>query len=861
VMYLYRDRRGTFWISTANGLSRYENGKFTTFTTKDGLPTNRVGALLEDRDGNLWIGTAAGLCRYVSGKFSTLSTRDGLSGEQVVAIYEDGEGSLWVGTFGGGLTRLIDGKFLSVTKREGLGEDAVSPIFQDRDDAIWIGTMGGGVSRILNGKMTTFTARQGLASDYVDAICQDHQGRLWFGTSSGLTRLDRGKFTTLTKKDGLAGMTIMTVAEDRDGALWIGYGAAGLDRMKDGKITHYTKADGLAHDAVRSLFTDKDGALWIGTFGGGVSRFQNGRFTTFSTRNGLPHDVVGKIVQDVRGSIWLCTIGGGLIRYRDGAFKQITTKNGLFDDTIYALLEDNQGNFWMSCNNGISRVSHFELDAFCDGKIASVKALPFGENDGMRNRECNYGSPPGLKARNGTLWFPTLGGVATIDPARIRFNRVPPPVILERAMGDQRALPRTGEARVRPGKGELEFHYAALSYIAPSRVRFRYRLEGFEKQWVEAGTRRVAYYTNIPPGRYTFRVTACNNDGVWSREGTTLPLRIEPHFYQTWLFYVCCAGLLGFLVVWLHRVRVRRLEEHTRELRHLVDERTRAQEELAESNRKLEKTMEELRHAQGRLVQQERLRALGQMASGVTHDFNNALTPILGFTDFLLARPQILEDREKTLAYLANVNTAAKDASQVVKRLREFYRPRDEAEVFPLVSIDAILRQAVSLTQPKWKDQAQARGVSIEVATELKPTPLIPGSESALREMLTNMIFNAVDAMPQGGTITLRSRVREGWIVIEVADTGTGMTEEVRARCLEPFFTTKGEEGTGLGLPMVYGIVGRHGGTIEIDSAPGRGTTFRALLPVEASLAGQETPIAFRAPPPVPPLRVLVVED
>jgi signal transduction histidine kinase/ActR/RegA family two-component response regulator len=306
---------------------------------------------------------------------------------------------------------------------------------------------------------------------------------------------------------------------------------------------------------------------------------------------------------------------------------------------------------------------------------------------------------------------------------------------------------------------------------------------------------------------------------------------------------------------------VRKLTERTRELHGLVEERTRAQEALAESNRKLEQAMEDLQHAQERLVQQERLRALGQMASGVTHDFNNALTPILGFTDFLLSRPQILDDREKTLAYLANVNTAAKDASQVVKRLREFYRPRDEAEVFPLVAVDAILRQAVSLTQPKWKDQAQARGVSIDVETQLLPTPLIPGSESALREMLTNMIFNAVDAMPQGGKITLRSR-HEGHVVIEVVDTGTGMTEEVRSRCLEPFFTTKGEEGTGLGLPMVYGIASRHDGTIEIESIPGKGTTFRVLLPVEPSaVLGEETTMASRKRSGVGPLRVLVVDD
>jgi CheY-like chemotaxis protein len=255
------------------------------------------------------------------------------------------------------------------------------------------------------------------------------------------------------------------------------------------------------------------------------------------------------------------------------------------------------------------------------------------------------------------------------------------------------------------------------------------------------------------------------------------------------------------------------------------------------------------------------LRALGQMASGVTHDFNNALTPILGFTDFLLARPQILDDREKTMAYLTSVNTAAKDASHVVKRLREFYRPRDEAEVFPLVAIDSIVQQAISLTQPKWKDQARVRGVSIEVKADLGNTPLISGSENDLREVLTNVIFNAVDAMPKGGTITVRSRVDGAFIVLEVVDTGTGMTDEVRGRCLEPFFTTKGDEGTGLGLPMVYGILQRHGGDIVIESTPGGGTTFRFRLPIVHTSVVDEAEVLVPNGPELRKLRVLVVDD
>jgi ligand-binding sensor domain-containing protein/signal transduction histidine kinase len=861
VMSLYRDRRGALWIGTLGGLTRYADSRFTTYRRADGLPDDAVYALCEDRAGNLWIGTEGGLCRFTRGTFSSLTAKDGLSGDRVRSIREDREGSLWVGTFGGGLTRLQDGKFLNYTSREGLVHDAVGPVLQDRSGALWIGTRGGGVSRYKDGAFVSYTAKNGLASDLVESMCEDHTGAIWLGTfGGGLSRYKDGSFTTLTPS-GPGRNVVTTIHEDRQGNLWIGYNGGGLDRYKDGKFTSYTTAQGLAHDMVREIFEDRSGVLWIGTVGGGISRLEDGHFTNYSTQNGLPHDIIGSITEDAQGTIWIGTIGGGLIRFRDGAFRQITTRDGLFDDTIYSILEDTQGNFWMSCNVGISRVSHVQLNAFADGKIPAITALAFGEADGMGSRECNGNSPGGMRTSDGRLWFSTLGGAAVIDPNHIAFNRRPPPVLVERALADRKELPSGADLRVPPGKGELEFHYTALSYLAPSSVRFRYRLEGFDRDWIDAETRRVAYYTNIPPGRYVFRVIACNNDGVWNTEGASYPVRLAPHFYQTYGFFGACAGIVALLGVWWHRSRVQRLERRTRELRTLVDERTRAKEALTESNQKLEQALGDLHRAQETLVQQERLRALGQMASGVTHDFNNALTPIVGFTDFLLLRPQILDDREKTMTYLKNINTAAKDAAHVVKRLREFYRPREEAEVFPVVGLDAIVRQSISMTQPKWKDQALAKGISIEVLAELGKTPLISGNESDLRELLTNLIFNAVDAMPEGGTITVRSRVDGAFVVLEVMDTGTGMTDEVRQRCLEPFFTTKGDEGTGLGLPMVYGIVSRHGGAITIESTPGEGTMFQIKLPLKPLVTREKNAAAPRPSPELRALRVLVVDD
>jgi signal transduction histidine kinase len=318
--------------------------------------------------------------------------------------------------------------------------------------------------------------------------------------------------------------------------------------------------------------------------------------------------------------------------------------------------------------------------------------------------------------------------------------------------------------------------------------------------------------------------------------------------------------------------------------------------------------MAELRQAQQQVIQQERLRALGQMASGIAHDFNNALSPILGFSELLLTVPENLDDREKATRYLRTIHTAAQDAANVVSRLREFYRHREKGEFFQPVHLNRLVEQTISLTQPRWKDQAQAEGRTVDIRTDLKPVPFVAGNEAELREVLTNLIFNAVDAMPEGGTITIRTRVTGpprqrftgsfhhpgsqvkdqsrvqgpgsrvedsglrtldsglatggdgSWVEVAVSDTGTGMTEEVRQRCLEPFFSTKGERGTGLGLAMVFGTVQRHEGEIDIETEPGRGTTFILRFPVMRERGGgvegrrQEEGLSR-------PLRVLVVDD
>ena len=280
--------------------------------------------------------------------------------------------------------------------------------------------------------------------------------------------------------------------------------------------------------------------------------------------------------------------------------------------------------------------------------------------------------------------------------------------------------------------------------------------------------------------------------------------------------------------------------------------------QVRERTAQLEELLSELRSTQDHIVKQERLRALGMMAGGIAHDFNNALTMVLGYGELLL--PSLLQSGpEREIAYLRHMIAAAQDATHVVSRLREFYRPATCNDVRVPVDLNEIAQQAVSLTAPKWKGKSRAEGVQIEVETELHATALIGGNAAELREVLTNLIFNAVDAMPNGGRIVVSTSMTDGCVTVAVADSGTGMSDEDRARCLEPFFTTKGERGTGLGLSVVYGIVQRHSGTIDITSEIGRGTTFLITLPV--TTAAVETAIVKQEIGVTRSLRILVADD
>jgi ligand-binding sensor domain-containing protein/signal transduction histidine kinase len=549
---------GCLWLGTSEGLSCYKDGRFKNYNARDGLPNERVISLRADRAGGLWVGTAGGLSRFDGERFETFGRADALADTIVLSVFEDAEGSLWVGTESGGLFQLRDKKFTTYTTKEGLASDIVKSVYQDRKGNVWVGTYGGGLSLLRDGKVTNYTTKDGLASNVVLALYDDAEGNLWVGTPDGLSRMREGKFTTYTSADGLPNDFVRSIYADAEGSLWVGT-RGGLARLRDGVFKTYTTADGLPNDFVGTIYEDAAGRLWVGTLGG-LSKFAGGAFTNYTTKDGLSDNVVISIYGDREGRLWIGTNGAGLNLLEDGKFKAFTTRDGLPNDSIYRILEDARGQLWMSCNKGIFRLSKGELEDFAAGRTHTLSPVIYGTADGMTTRECSGGGHPSAwEGADGRMWFSTIKGVAMIDPSSLASNTEPPPTVVEQVRVDGEPVAAAPGLELAPGKTRFDFYYAGLSFVAPEKVRYKYRLEGFDKTWVDGGDRRVAYYTNLGPGDYRFEVIASNNDGVWSSTPATFAFSLRPHFYRTVWFYALCAVALGLVAWQLYALRLRQV--------------------------------------------------------------------------------------------------------------------------------------------------------------------------------------------------------------------------------------------------------------------------------------------------------------
>lgn len=588
---LLRTRGGVLWIGTEHGLNWMDGRTLWSFPDGRPLAHDMILALREDRHGGVWVGTdAQGLRRVHDGVVASFTSQDGLSNNSVYSLFEDREENLWIGTNLGGLNRLRDARITPFTQREGLSSNYTRSVFEDAEGSLWIGTEGGGINRLRDGRITTFTTKQGLSNDTVLSIAQDPSGALWIGTDSGLTRFQNDRMQSMTRNTPMANESVLALAIGADGSIWMGTYAAGLVQYRDGAFTAFNTSNGFPHNTVNVIHEARDGTLWIGTRGGGLSRYRDGQFTTFTTRDGLTDNLVFALHEDAAGAIWIGTYGGGLNRLKDGRFTSVRRAQGLYDDVIHRIVDDGAGQFWMSTNRGIFRVRNAELDAVADGTAAAATSVAYGSRDGMRNAECNGGGSAGAMTRDGRIWFPTIEGVVSLDPKQLGTSAPPPPVAIADVLVDGRAVDPRPPLTLPASAQTLALDFTAMSLVAPESIRFRYRLEGLEDEWVEADGRRTAYYSKLPPGRYQFRVIASSRDGVWGDAGATLALAVAPNWYETAWFRGGVVLMLALIGPLLYRARVAHLIAQKASLERIVAERT---AELAEANARLVRLADE----------------------------------------------------------------------------------------------------------------------------------------------------------------------------------------------------------------------------------------------------------------------------
>jgi signal transduction histidine kinase/ligand-binding sensor domain-containing protein len=768
------DFHGNHWIQTRGaGVVKATDEKIKLYTMREGLPSNDVeGWFLEDRKGYLWFSAFGGASyRIRDGKSELLSTST--SGR----FYEDHEGAIWIGAIMG-LHRAREPAITLLTEREGLSHNWVYPILQGRKEEIWIGSRG--INKYENGRFTQYHNSEGLPSDIISCIYQDNSGRLWVGTDAGVCYLKNGRFRSFDDGYGFLKRNVFAIHEDRAGNLWFATDK-GLVTLKDGRFTERTSKDGLSHDRITALFEDRAGSLWIGAYHG-LTRLKDGVFTAFTEREGFIGNHVRAIYEDGDGVLWIGTYDGGLYRLKDERLTRYTRREGLHDNGVFQILEDDAGNLWMGCNRGIYRVSRQELNDFAEGRTRSITSVVYSVKDGLSSLECNGGpQPSGLKTKDGRLWFPTMGGVAIVNPKAVRINAAPPPVIIEEFRLGDKAVDFQAGVKIPHDRNSFEIRYTAPSFIKPEQVRFKYKLEGLDQDWIEAGDRRTASFYRIPAGHYRFVVIAANNDGIWNTEGKSVEIVIIGPVWGRWWFITLVSLVLAFVIFLLYRRRVRHLRE-----KHAMQQAF--SQKLIESQ-----------ESERKRIASEIHDSLGQYLLVVK---NSALLGV-----------KMAEDGSTIHEQFDEISTRTSQALEEARRIAHHLRPSYLDELGLKDALEFLIETVAGSSE-------------IRFSTEIDPIDGVFSNEAEMslyriaQEGVSNVLKHsgATEA-----TLALNLDGRKARLVIK--DNGKGFVSDPR----EPAASRR----NGFGLAGISERARILGGKEVIQSAPGQGTIITVTLIVQ----------------------------
>ncbi len=854
---------GTVWAATDRGLLKHAGGAWRPVVLPD-VPESPITALHLDPDATLWVGVDDHVVTLNGSATDSYHAPAGLAWDYVHVMRRDRHGVLWVGTYGAGLLRLEQGALRHIPSLPFLNQDATTALFEDRDGALWMGTSNNGVCRLRDTPFAALNTASGLPGDHVSAVDVAPDGAIWVGLDPGGVAEVRGDRVRLwSTEQGIPSTSVIAVCAARDGSVWLGT-ERGVARLRDGQVQVYDAAAGLCYDKIRALFEDSAGRIWIGSKGGGLSLFQNGTFRNFSMAEGLPDNTVRWIDEDREGriwavteqgpaiwgrdrfvalpadidlsglfmlqmheepdgTVWMATYGGGLVRWRNGQALVLGREAGLFDDTLYAVTSDRLGRLWMTCESGIFGIAREDVDRYAAGEISRIPNVAYTARNGLPATECNGGAQKGLfTAEDGRVWFATNGGAIRFDPAQVLPDPVPPSVVVERVTADHVDVGPAERTRIAPGRGDLEIRYTGLSFRNPESVHFRYMLEGFDKDWIAAGTRRTAFYTNLPPGSYTFRVLAQNADGVWSPVGARVPLRLLPFYYETAAFRLLSgfAVLLALAGAWLWRYR--QMQSRQAELEILVQAKTR---ELADAKDAADRANV----------------AKSAFLANMSHEIRTPMNAIIGMTD-LVRGTELSPDQRESLDIVSH---SARGLLELLNEILDFSKV--EADKLELSPHPLAVRDLVDDTVRSLALRAEEKNLALcgRVAPEVPPQVI--GDATRLKQVLINLLGNAIKFTASGEVfLDVRIAAWEGGdVVLEfaVSDTGVGVPEDKLQQIFEPFqqadaSVMRSHGGTGLGLAICTRMVRLFGGELAVRNNAGGGATFSFTARLAVSEGG-----------------------
>jgi ligand-binding sensor domain-containing protein/signal transduction histidine kinase len=915
---IFEDSRRRTWLGTGTGLYCWQKGKVVPFPD-DSLSNEIVFALTEDSAGQIWVGTQHGLRCYGP------DLRQKTTAPIVPPLSKllcDSHGVVWIGTYQEGLCRYKDGAYTQLQKSDGLADDQVTALFEDRDGNIWVGTRDG-LSVISDVKLPVFSQSEGLPKASYHGVGASAQGGLWAAGSAGISRLIDGRATNYSTEAGLSSTWMKLVFEASDGDVYMVNGNREVEIFRDGKVVaRHTYRNqwptGLAEDShgvvvsaggdllradrtgltpyqfrsnalppfnwIRSLATGRDGSVLVASVNG-FFRVKDGGYQRVGTENGLPAGDVLWAREDDGGAVWIGS-AGGLGRIKGSQVNSWTREDGLFDNFIRSVIPDDDGRLWIQSSQGIFYVTKTNLDDVAEHKGWQVKCVSYDGLDAVKTIETADVEYSACKTSDGRIWFPCPQGLVMVDPKRAARAGSPPPVHIEQVRVNGGDYNLRHPAAVLPGKGELEVQYTAPAFIAPEKMQYRYRLEGFESGWTEAGTRRSAFYTNLKPGRYKFRVQARNGGDFVVVGGDGFEIELLPHFYQTAWFYAMCGGAgvaaLAGIIAWRgrHLKRKQRVLQKARDsLEAEVRNRT---AELKERTLSLEKEIEERKRMQSEiervhreLMEASRLAGMAEVATGVLHNVGNVLNSINVSTTLLtevINRSKIrligrtaalLKEHDADLGRFMTSDPKGQQLPNFLAELSEHLSQEQEqarAELALLEKNVDHIKEIVATQQ----SYSKAAGVStlenladlVEHALRINQASLEEHGVRLVREfgedlpeiivdrhhvlqILVNLVANAKYACDQTSRpdkqVTVRVAKGGNRISVSVIDNGIGIPPENLTRIFNHGFTTR-KDGHGFGLHSGVLAAKNMGGELRAHSGGlNQGATFTLELPLNAA--------------------------